>query len=90
MKIASTDAPQLRHIVDVDGLLIGIEPATVSTTMLQALAGVGGDLFQLFGEREVALGRCQAIPLREDEILYFRSRKVTVTSKAGWHHRLAA
>ena len=75
MKIVSGIAPQLRHIVDVDGLLIGIEPASVSLPMLQALARVRGDIVQVYGDREVPIAACQTITLLEDEILFFRSKR---------------
>ena len=88
MKIVSSTQPQLRHIVDVDGLLIGIEPASVSTTMLQALAGVRGKLAQVFGDHEFPLAPTQTIALKEDEILFFRSDRTPAFSVR--ERRLAA
>lgn len=73
MRIAST--PELRHIVDVDGQLIGIDPCTVSTVMLRALAGFRGDLVQVLGELEMPLQSNQIVRLREDEVLFFRSTR---------------
>ena len=84
MRIATTNTAELRHIVDVDGQLIGIEPSQISTAVLRALGRVNGELFQVFGEREVPLLSHQSIRLREDEVLFFRSRSSSASTNEVW------
>jgi hypothetical protein len=88
MRSMNVKPAELRHIVDVDGQLFGIEPATVNATVLKALAGVTGDLMQVRGEFEVPLGALQSISLREDEVMFFRSRPSA--SEQGWRYLKAA
>lgn len=74
MRIAARDTAELRHIVDVDGQLFGIEPSRVSAAVLRALAGIRGDIVQVVGEHEMPIRDGQSIRLLEDRVLFFRSR----------------
>ncbi len=68
-------APELRHIVDVDGRLLGIDPPSVTARQLLARAGlpVDRDLVVVTGCGEVPIRAEQAIVLAEHEVLFFRS-----------------
>jgi len=84
MRTANTNIAELRHIVDVDGQLIGIGPSQISAAVLRALGRVKGELFQVFGEREVPLQSQQSICLHEDEVLFFRSRPASASPNKVW------
>jgi hypothetical protein len=78
-----TEQRALRHIVDVDGLLLGIDEELLPASALLARAGVRGErrLVRLLGERVVELERDQPIAFREDEVAFFRSIPARV---AAW------
>jgi hypothetical protein len=64
-----------RHIIDVDGLLLGIADELVQASFLMTRAGIHGDrrLVRLVGERVIELTDDQPVMLREDEVAFFRS-----------------
>ena len=68
---------ELRHIVDVDGQLIGIESPAVRASHLLARAGIEGGrrLALVTDDRELTLGDDQLVDLSEREVLFFRSVK---------------
>ncbi|TPG40557.1 hypothetical protein EAH79_11720 [Sphingomonas koreensis] len=70
-----------RHIVDVDGLLIGIEQTAIDVDQLLSRAGLpqgqGHGLVRLSGEQAITLPGDHLIQLREDDVPFFRSVRVT-------------
>ena len=66
---------ELRHIVDVDGQLLGIDAEVVDTATLLARANrpAASQLWMVRAGERVALEPRQAIRLREDSVLFFES-----------------
>lgn len=72
MNIANID---LRHIVDVDGQLLGIDAGVVDPATLLARAGrpAGSQLWLVRAGERIAIGARQAIRLSEDAVLFFET-----------------
>lgn len=66
---------ELRHIVDIDGQLIGVEPPIIDAESLMKRAGRAGDgrLVLVRGGRRTVLNGGDRISLREDEVLFFET-----------------
>jgi len=64
-----------RHIVDVDGLLLGIEQQAIDADQLlrRARLPAGRRLVRLSGEDASPVAAGQQIQLSEDEVQFFRS-----------------
>ena len=79
----------LRHIVDVDGQLLGIDDEVIEAGSLLARANCPGDsrLWLVHAGERFPLEPRQLIRLSEDEVLFFES-SVMVRREAL--HRLAA
>jgi hypothetical protein len=68
-----------RHIVDVDGLLIGIEQAAIDADHLMRRAGLpeGRRLLRLSGEQAFPIAVGHEIQLSENEVPFFRSMPIS-------------
>lgn len=66
---------ELRHIVDVDGQLIGIDAEVIDTACVLRRAGRGSDrrLFLLRAGERIPVMPHQHIRLNEDEVLFFET-----------------
>ena len=76
---AGASGEGFRHIIDVDGLLLGFQQEVVDTNTLLARVGLAGrrGLVRVVGEELVPLECCQPIRLSEDQVLFFRSVEIT-------------
>lgn len=86
---------ELRHIVDVDGQLIGIDAEVVDAATLLGRAGLGSDrsVFVLRAGERIALSANQRIRLDVDEVLFFETAPASIVrapSRAPFPIRLAA
>jgi hypothetical protein len=79
----------LRHIVDVDGQLLGIDAEVIDTTYLLARANRPADrsLWMVRAGERLLVQPKQRIRLTQDEVIFFET-----CSNAGMHHsyRIAA
>lgn len=66
---------ELRHIVDVDGQLLGIDAEVVdpATLLAQAKRPAGSQLWLVRAGERIAVGARQAIRLSEDNLLFFET-----------------
>lgn len=66
---------ELRHIVDVDGQLLGIDAEVVdpATLLARAKRPAGSQLWLVRAGERIAIGARQAIPLSEDAVLFFET-----------------
>lgn len=66
---------ELRHIVDVDGQLLGIDAEVVDSATLLARAKrpAGSKLWLVRAGERIAIGARQAIRLSEDAVLFFET-----------------
>lgn len=74
------DRDQLRHIVDIDGQLVGFAAERVTPTeMLLRVGRTGRSVFRLVGGIEIPLTGEEPVRLSEDQVGFF----VTRTTHAG-------
>lgn len=66
---------ELRHIVDVDGQLIGVDAAVVTIADLLTRADRGGDrsIFVVRDGMRTPVAKRQSIVLSEDEVLFLET-----------------
>lgn len=71
-----------RHIVNVDGVLLGIEQDAVDAEHLLRRAGLpeGRRLVRLSGEQVIPIAAGQKFQLCEDDVPFFRSVPVTASA----------
>ncbi len=85
---------ELRHIVDVDGQLIGIDADMVDASTLLARAGRGPDrrVFLVRAGERTAVAPHQRLRLSEREVLFFETVPTAMTwvGASPFHSRLAA
>lgn len=76
----------LRHIVDVDGQLLGIDAEVVDPATLLARANrpAGSQLWLVRAGERIAIGARQAIRLSEDAVLFFETASADAR---GWTER---
>ncbi len=67
---------EFRHIVDVDGMLIGVDPVIVTPASLLARAGVASDraVILVADDVETIIAADVAMTLSETQIVYLRTR----------------
>ena len=76
---------ELRHIVDVDGQLIGIDAGMVDASMLLRRAGRDPDrrVFLMRAGERTAIAPQQRIRLDEDQVLFFETMPAMVLQASG-------
>lgn len=67
---------EFRHIVDVDGMLIGVDPVIVTPVSLLARAGLATDLevMLVVDDVETAIAADGAMTLSETQVVFLRTR----------------
>ena len=72
---------ELRHIVDVDGQLLGIDADVVepATLLARAKRPAGSQMWLVRAGERIAIGARQAIRLSEHDVLFFE----TATADSG-------
>ena len=72
MKISNIE---MRHIVDIDGQLFGIDAEVVdpATLLARAKRPAGSELWLMRAGERIKIGARQAIRLSEDAVLFFET-----------------
>ncbi|GEM71948.1 MAG: hypothetical protein GY736_08900 [Sphingomonas sp.] len=67
---------EFRHIVDVDGMLIGVDPVIVTPASLLARAGVATDraVMLVVDDVETTIAADVAMTLSETQVVFLRTR----------------
>ncbi len=69
---------EFRHIVDVDGMLIGVDAITATPATLLARAGIAtpSTVMMVVDDREIALAADDAITLTETRVVFLRTSPI--------------